>query len=74
MEQMEDGFGEALLKGEVGRDRTACYSGRVSRTQLYLRMTVQGSGRIYGGFVPDKVPDREAGINRSGNTGFARLL
>lgn len=31
MEQMEDGFGEALLKDEVGRDRTACYSGRVSR-------------------------------------------
>ncbi|MDO4308046.1 MAG: hypothetical protein Q4C77_14605 [Eubacteriales bacterium] len=32
MEQMEDGFGEALLKEGVGRDRTACYSGRVSRT------------------------------------------
>lgn len=28
-EQMEDGFGEALLKEEVGCDRTACYSGRV---------------------------------------------
>lgn len=34
MEQMEDGFGEALLKDGVGRDRTACYSGRVSRTQM----------------------------------------
>ncbi len=30
MEQMEDGFGEALLKMTVGSDRTACYSGKVS--------------------------------------------
>lgn len=49
MEQMEDGFGEALLKDRVGRDRTACYSGRVSRTQLYLRTSVQGADRICRG-------------------------
>lgn len=30
MEQMEDGFGEALLKVAVDSDRSACYSGKVS--------------------------------------------
>lgn len=49
MEQIEDGFGEALLKEKVGRDRTACYSGRVSRTRLHLRLPVQGADRICRG-------------------------
>lgn len=67
MEQMEDGFGGALLKDGVGRDRTACYSGRVSGICTFLRGNA-------GCFVPDKVPDREAGMNGSGNTGLTRLL
>lgn len=41
MEQMEDGFGEALLKDGVGRDRTACYSGKVSRASAFF---MEGTG------------------------------
>ena len=61
---------------------------RCSRDEIYIQTATgppviaegyQDSDRTTGlgsqdGIVPDKVSDREAGTNRSGNTGRTRLL
>lgn len=61
---------------------------RCSRDEIYIQTATgtpviaegyQDSDRTTGlgsqdGIVPDKVSDREAGMNRSGNTGRTRLL
>ena len=61
---------------------------RCSRDEIYIQTATgtpviaegyQDSDRTSGlgsqdGIVPDKVSDREAGTNRSGNTGRTRLL
>ena len=61
---------------------------RCSRDEIYIQTATgtpviaegyQDSDRTTGlgsqdGIVPDKVSDREAGTNRSGNTGRTRIL
>ena len=54
-------------------NRTACYSGRVSWHWQIIGSLQCWLDYLYG-LVPDKVSDREAGTNRSGNTSGTRLL
>ena len=63
MEQMEDGFGGAQLR---------CIAARAMQSKLRQGRLLQRKGMK----VPDEVPEdgffhlyREAGMNRSGNTG-----
>ena len=80
---MEDGFGEALLN-RFKRDKRSANVRFNGHRQAVTGPPViaegyQDSDRTTGlgsqdGIVPDKVSDREAGTNRSGNTGRTRLL
>lgn len=71
-EQMEDGFGEALLNSnymdkvaESGFDRWSFGKGSIYRIRQWQDRLLQRKGME----VLDKVFGREAKMNRSGNTG-----